>query len=353
MAAKKINGQAWNGSSLTISGKTIEVTHENVSIQEVHLDPDNPRIRFQINHGAKKKPSGQAELLEIVREQPGYEDLQKQIRRLGGIFDPLIVRHNGMVVEGNTRLAAMRVLHETNKNDKRWRTVPITRLPTDVPEDTVELLKANYHVAGKTVWRPAAQADQIHRLIKELRVSPQQVADETRLSVKKVEQYVEAYEFLIKEVLPEALKDGKVNKQEILEKKFSHALEFISGKKLQSIREDAKARKSVAKLIAHDKISGLEVRKLPSILENKEAAAALLNEGFKPAKEVLKKADPTTDSKVLKTMKYLTEMLQDMSAVELEVFRRTPKARAILKELDEVLDEVVALASPKSAKRHA
>jgi hypothetical protein len=349
MATKK----PLNGSILTIAGKDIHVTHENVPISDIRLDPNNPRIRLQISHGSKKKPSTHAQLLAIVREQPGYEDLQKQIRKLGGIYDPLIVRANGMVVEGNTRLAAILFLHDTNTNDKRWKTVPITRLPTDVPEKTVELLMANYHIAGKTVWRAAAQADQIYRLIKELGVSPQQVADETRMTTKKVEQYVEAYEYLINEVLPEAVKGGKVDKLEILEKKFSHALEFITGKRLKLIREDRKARKSVAKLIAHDKITGIEVRKLPTLLENKEAAAALLKVGFKPANDILKKADPTTDSKVLRTMKSLTEMLKDMSAADLDLFRKATGARTVLKELASVVEDLVALASPKSVKRHA
>ena len=84
MATRKQIQPAGNVFTLTISGREIPVTHENVSIHDVRLDPDNPRIRFQIRHGTKKRPSTQDELLEIVRDQPGYEDLQKQIRKLGG-----------------------------------------------------------------------------------------------------------------------------------------------------------------------------------------------------------------------------------------------------------------------------
>lgn len=345
--------QSKNVWTLTISGSDFEVLHERVSIQEIRLDPENPRIRFQIKYGSKKKPSTEAELLAIVRSQPGYDDLQKQIRKLGGIYDPLIVRHDGTVAEGNTRLAAVKFLHETNKSDKRWKTVPITRLPIDIPEKTVEMLMANFHIAGKTVWRPAAQADQIYRLIKERHFSLQQVADETRMTAKKVDQYLQAYEYLVHEVLPEAAKGGKVDKQEILETKFSHALEFIAGKKLKSVRENLKVRKSVTKLIAHDKIKGMEVRLLPSLLENKEAAAALVKGGFKPANDVLKKADPTADSKIVKAMRDMTDRLKSMSLLELELFQKNLKARTVLEELASSIGDVVMSVSPKSRKGHA
>ena len=90
MAAKKKS--EGTESTLTISGLDVVVTHERVSIDDVRLDPNNPRIRLQIRYGTKKKPTSPDDLLALVREQPGYDDLQKQIRKLGGIYDPIIGR---------------------------------------------------------------------------------------------------------------------------------------------------------------------------------------------------------------------------------------------------------------------
>jgi hypothetical protein len=337
-------------STLTISGLEVEVIHERVPIGELRVDPDNPRIRFQIEHGGKKKPENEGELLELIRAQPGYDDLQKQIRTLGGIFDPIIVRHNGTVVEGNTRLAALTLLHIANRSDPKWKTVPITRLPVDIPEETVEMLMANFHIAGKTVWRPAAQAEHIYRLIKERNVSAQRVADETRMSKKKVEQYVEAYEYLIKEVLPEVPKNGKLDRQSILEKKFSHALEFVAGKKLQSVRDDVDSRKNVATMIANDKITGLEVRKLPELLANKKAKAVLIKDGYKAASDVHKKTDPAANSKLVKAIKGMTEMLSSMQQDEIELLRSHAKARATLSALAEIVANVQDIVTPSSSR---
>lgn len=333
-------------STLTISGVEVNVAHERVSIDELRLDPGNPRIRFLVTHGSKKRPKNDEELLGLIRAQPGYDDLQKQIRTLGGIYDPIIVRSDGTVVEGNTRLAALKFLQNANRNEAKWSTVPITRLPADIPEETVEMLMANFHIAGKTVWRPAAQAEHIYRLIKERRVTPQRVADETRMTKKKVEQYVQAYEYLVNEVLPEAQLNGKVNRQAILEKKFSHALEFVTGKKLQQARENPETRKTVAKMIAQDEITGLEVRKLPELMANKRTMAVLVKDGVKAASNALKKADPTADSKLLKAMKSMSEMLSSMKQDEIALLRTNAKARRMLTELSESVANVEDLVSP-------
>lgn len=329
-----------NLSTLTISGVEVQVSHERVAIETLRLDPGNPRIRFLTMHGSKRQPKNDEELLELIRAQPGYDDLQKQIRTLGGIYDPIIVRSNGTVVEGNTRLAALKFLQNANRSDGKWATVPVTRLPANIAEETVEMLMANFHIAGKTVWRPAAQAEHIYRLIKERKISAQRVADETRMTKKKVEQYVQAYEYLVNEVLPHAQLNGKVNRQAILEKKFSHALEFVTGKKLEQVRESAESRKTVAKMIAQDEITGLEVRKLPELMSNKKTMAVLVKDGVKAASNALKKVDPTANSKLLKAMKSMSEILAAMNQEEMALLRTNSKARAVLAELKEAVGNV-------------
>jgi hypothetical protein len=351
VASKKKSAGA--EATLTISGLDFIVTHERVSIDDVRLDPNNPRIRLQIRYGKKGKPTSQEEVLVLIREQPGYDDLQKQIRKLGGIYDPIIVRHDGTVVEGNTRLAALRVLHGTNRGDVRWKTVPITRLPPTIPENVVEMLMANFHIAGKTMWRPAAQADQIYRLVRELKVPVQQVADETRMTTREVEHYLAAYEYLVQEVLPEATKNGGSDWQQILESKFSHALELMKGKKLKQIRDDPEARKDVARLIAHNKITGNEVRKLPGLIGDKKTTAILKKDGFKAASDARKKADPTADSRILKAMKVTTDLLRSMTQSDIALFKQHASARENLASLADAVQDLVALLTPTKGKRSA
>src|SRR5262249_16081800 len=143
-----------HGSPLTIAGSTVQVTHEVVLIDEVLLNPVNPRVRFQIQHRKGGKTLNADVLIELIREQPSYDALQKARRKAGGLNDPGIVRHDGLVIEGNTRAAVFKTLHGGNKGDARWKKIPVVRLPKTVPESALARLMASYHVAGKTVWRP-------------------------------------------------------------------------------------------------------------------------------------------------------------------------------------------------------
>jgi hypothetical protein len=336
-----------NGQVLVVAGQPVRVTHETVPIKKIRLDPQNPRVRFQIQHLGKKSVSDSA-LLDLIRDQPGYDGLQKAIRKAGGLHDPVIVRNDGTIVEGNSRATAIKTLHEGNPSDHRWKSIPVIRLPKDVPDSATSMLMAAYHVAGKTTWRPYAQADQIYHLAKTHGWSTEQIADETRMSKREVEQYLEAYAYLVEEVLPHA---GKGAGRQLLEKKWSHALEFVKNRKLGELREDPKVRKHVAKLLVQDKIKGAEVRDLHKVLKHKKASTALSKEGFKAAKEVLKKSDPTVDSPALRQMQRLTETLRAMQQAEWAVFKTDSKARQILIDHATAVSELMAVVGVKNGSR--
>lgn len=339
-------------SRLTIAGVPVDVTYETVPLTSLRLDPENPRIRLQITVAGRRKPSSSDELLELVRAQRGYEELQKQIRTEGGISDPLIVRHDGRIVEGNTRFAVLSVLSKTPGGEKKWGTVPIVRLIASVPEKIIQLQMAGYHIAGKTQWRAAAQADQIYRLIEENNATVDEVATVTRMTPKKVQQYIDAYHYLIHEVIPELKNAGPAEKQDVLESKFSHALELMTRRDLEHVRQDKGARKKVAKVIAEGKIKGSDVRKLHTVLKHPRASVALERHGFDAAKEELRKVNPTEDFKVLKSIEKLTETLKTLDQKDLEIFREHENARDALQHLIDAAQSLIDMTQCKE-KRHA
>lgn len=329
------------------------VSFENVPINELRLDPDNPRIRFQFLHGGRKKPKTAEELLEIVRAQSGYPALQKQIRKQRGLHDPLIVRHDGRIVEGNTRFAAVSFLAQHDQDKSPWGAVPVMRLPKSVPEVTVQLLMAEYHIAGKTTWRPAAQADEIHRLLDEEGATEEQVMDATRMTSRQVQQHRDAYQFLVQEVIPQIEEDGPVDRQAVLESKFSHALELMQRRNLKAIRESADDRKHVAKLIAEDKVQGKEMRELPALMQNSKAKTVLAKQGFKAASETLKKADPTVGSQLLSRMQRMTHALAAMDQTEIALFKTEAKAKKALLELIDAAETIADIAKARPGRRDA
>jgi hypothetical protein len=326
---------------LRIGGCTVNVTNEVVPVDKVHLNPDNPRIRFILKLRSNGKSLTGDELMALIREQPGYDALQKGIRKAEGLYEPVIVRHDGLVVEGNTRATIFKTLHNGNPSDPRWKTMPVSRLPKSVPEHAIAMLMASYHIAGKTVWRPYAQADQIYQLRHTHGRSVPQIADQTRMPEREVEQYLEAYEYLVKEVLPHVTNG---NASDILESKFSHALEFVKRKNLEGIRKDPAVRKQLAKLLIEDKIKGAEVRELDKVLKNRKASTALQKTGFKAAKEILGKTDPLAASKLLRDMKSFTHALGKMGQTDIELLKTSAKAREVFLELTETVRNVAAIA---------
>lgn len=337
-------------SRLVISGTSVEVSHEVVPLAALELDPQNPRIRLQLSmKGGRKKPT-QGELLELIRAQPGYDKLQQQIRTEGGIYDPLIVRSDGRVVEGNTRFAVLTVLSKTPGGSEKWGSVPITRLPAGIAEKTIQLQMAGYHVGGKTKWRAAAKADQIYRLIHEEGANFEEVQAATRMTPKEVQKLIDAYEYLTKEIVPEIANSSAERTQEILETKFSHALVLMSTSKLEGIRDDKSKRKALAKLIANDKIQGAQVRQVHLLLNDTNARAELQRNGFVAAKEVLRKANPCAESKIIKEISKLSDALSNLSRTDLELFVQQSKAREALQELLNSATTVLSMA--KREKKH-
>jgi len=330
---------------LTIAGEKVPVKHETIGIDAVRLNANNPRIRFQLKHrgGSRDQPS----LLAIVKDQPGYDGLQKAIRKAGGLHDPIIVSHDGIAIEGNSRAAAILTLHHGAKKDARWKTVPIVRLPKTVPERAMAMLMASYHVAGKTSWRAYAQADQLHELRVVHEWTPEQIADETRMTPKEVQQYLDAYDYLVKEVLPH-VKNGAAT--DVLESKFSHALEFIKNKKMAPFREKPSVRKHFAKVLINNKIKGAEVRDLDKVYANPKAAAALKSDGFKAARKILTDDDPLSGSKTLKQAEALTKALHKMNQDQIALLKKSAKARSVVFKLQEAIEGVVAIMSGKGGK---
>lgn len=333
---------------LTLGGAPVPVTHEVLPIGELRLNPDNPRIRFLRRNRYGERTLSAAELLDLIREQPGYEGLQKAIRKAGGLHDPVIIRHDGTVVEGNSRTTVYKTLNAGNPSDKRWQQMPVVRLPKTVPEKAVAMLMAGYHIAGKTVWRPYAQADQIYELRHVYDWSSEQIADVTRMTPGEVDKHLEAYEYLVKEVIPHV---ANGNASEILEKKFHHALEFVKHKKLES--KDPVVRKDFAKLLVEGKIKGAEVRKLDKVFKNRRASAALRRRGFEAAEEVLRETDPVSVSKPLIKMKAFTKFLGNLGQKDLAVMKGSQKARQVVIDLHEAVSNVAAIAGVKLKGRNA
>jgi hypothetical protein len=121
--------------------------------------------------------------------------LIQSIRANGGLTDPVLVRDGDFVVlEGNSRLAAYRVLARTNPI--KWGMIKVKLLPTDVSDDTVFALLGEYHIIGRQDWAPYEQAGYLWRRCQIHGVDPSRIASEMGMSSKLVSHLIMVYSFM-------------------------------------------------------------------------------------------------------------------------------------------------------------
>lgn len=333
---KNTEGPA-NSVVLMIKGQPVAVTYETVPVKTIKLDAENPRVRLQVHRKFSGRKPSEEDLIGVVREQPGFPELQKAIRENGGLHDPLIVRHNEVVAEGNSRAVVLRILGAGKSEDERWHTAPVMRLPADLPEPVIACLLASYHVAGKTPWRLYAKAEHIYHLKNSHQLSVAEIAQATRMSPGSVEDYLVAFEYFQTELAPGA-------DPEVLENKFSHALELMKGKKLASVRDDPEKRELVTRLIRDNTLSGQDVRHIHKFFKNKKAVEALKKGRVATAKKAVAKSDPTMDSKLLKKMDALEQDLIHLPGTDIETLKTNPAAARILIRLHSRIVEIAGVA---------
>src|SRR5437016_5746801 len=115
--------------TLFIEEDAVGVEHRQLSLDDVQLDPSNPRIQHAVKQRAGGKTLTQDELAKLIIDLPGVNELFKAVRDNGGLQEPIYVRPDGRIIEGNCRAACYLKLRAARKGDARWRTLPAIVIP--------------------------------------------------------------------------------------------------------------------------------------------------------------------------------------------------------------------------------
>src|ERR1051326_3293104 len=110
---KKDQREATSVTTLTVRKQEIPVTTKYLLQTSLKFFPENPRI-YSLVRSDGKEPT-QPQIYDRLLEQEHVKQLVQDIRRNGGLIEPLLVRDGSMeVLEGNSRLAAYRYLAKTD-----------------------------------------------------------------------------------------------------------------------------------------------------------------------------------------------------------------------------------------------
>lgn len=321
-----------------IQGRPIQLELVDVDPHTVSLDPTNPRIRFAMEQlPAAERNDAACSLILIAQEET--EILKVSIVRSGGVQEPIYIRHDGRVAEGNRRVVAMRLAQEEHRKDRHFSKLPAWRIPADAPEELIQDLLNEIHIGSVRGWAPYEKAMQIRALVREGDLLIHEVAERYRMTTTQVEQQIAAADIMEREFLPIVDDPTDPNHRS----KYSYFLEFEKNSKIRTeVAKDPALRASFAQWVRDGLIDkGVQVRALPKILTSPNAKKLLSKHGFKAAKAYLSKTDPWEHDLYSKVLD-LTEQLGELSLDEIESLKTSEDRQQVLRDLKERIQTVLS-----------
>lgn len=188
-----------DGTTIAILGDRIPARHERMPIHELHFLPENPRVYGAIREVTDfcdlTPEEKQVRIYRRLLQEPSVKNLIPEIKRDGGLQDPIIVRMDRrQVIEGNSRLAVFRKLWDETRGDQ-WAYIRCL-VVTELTDDQQNRLLAQTHLKGKTEWSPHAQAHFCFRWVVEHRKKIAMLAELSGLSVYKIKNNVAAIQLM-------------------------------------------------------------------------------------------------------------------------------------------------------------
>ncbi len=324
---------------IRIQDRDVPFERTRLAIDDLTLDPENPRIQYLI--GRQPEPITQERLDELLWAKDQVKALGQAIKQNGGVYDPIIVqkvdgRH--LVREGNSRTVATRHIAAQHPEDSRFGTVPAMVFDETLTDDDIAVLLADMHVTGKIRWDAYEQAKHVATLYNVHGKTYEWLATHLRLSKSKITQYLKAYKWTTDYL--EAHPDPK-NLD-----KFSLFQELAAKKDLSArYTDDFQFQQQFQRWLAGGKLNdSKQVRQLETILANAQATKVLDDEGYAAAAGVLIREDPSLGSDLYDAVKRATEKLTKAPADEIRDLAHNKQKLLMLRNLRRSIDDIATLA---------
>src|SRR5258708_4835049 len=307
---------------ITLDGKRVQVQSVDLPLDEVYLDPRNPRIANTVSIAVSVKGDAlQRKLEALLWDDSDVRDLYRQVLINQGLVERIIVRQNGKVVEGNCRTVVYRKLREKYPKDKSWSVIPARLLPSDIADRDIAILLGEMHVAGKNTWTPFEKAGHVYSMHNEFALVQDEIALRLRMSKSKVNQLIRAFDMMKNKYLPKY--PGPASSR-----KFSYFEELFKKPPLREwVSSTQGAEDLFVEWVGTNKLDqGVQVRELLSILRDEDAVKALTSDGFVAAQRLLAEDNPAVTSKLFRRMVDMTEALRKAQLDDIQRVRKAEGA---------------------------
>lgn len=316
--------------SRNIQGRVVELTLTEVDPHEVTLDPSNPRVGFSMRQLDEAERNDAACTL-LLTSQEETEALRRSIMLSNGVQEPIYVRADGSVAEGNRRVVAMRAAKEECPGDRRFEKMPAWLIPADTPESAIQDLLNEIHLGSVRGWAPYEKALQMRGLINTGLIE-EEVAERYRMTAREVRQQLTAVEMMDKLYFP-ITKDPTDPDHRT---RFSYFLEFYkNGRVLGHCDDIPQLPEKFARWVRDGHINtGARVRRLAKILDSEEATRLLDVVGFDAAEDYLATTQPA-QQELYALIERARSRLAEMTVSELVELGASEDRKGILRSLQD------------------
>lgn len=327
-----------------IQGCRVELALVEVNPNEVKLDPTNPRVGFSMRQLSEDERNDAACTL-LLTSQEDTEALCRSIVQSNGVQEPIYLRANGTVAEGNRRVVALRAAKEEFPNDPRFSAMPAWVIPAETPEHIIQDLLNEIHLGSVRGWAPYEKALQMRALV-DGGLIEDEVAERYRMTAREVRQQLAAVELMDRLYFP--ITSDPTDPEH--RTKFSYFLEFHKIGRIQAHCDTApKLPERFARWVRDGRINtGARVRRLSKILDSAEATRLLDVVGFDAAEEYLAKHDPE-EQELYALIERTRSRLESMTVTELVELSDSQQRQEILRALQQEVGRVFKLARVRKA----
>lgn len=330
-----------------IQGHPVELTLVEVDPNDVKLDPTNPRIGFsmrQLEHGERNEGA----CVLLLTSQEDTEALKRSIIASNGVQEPIYLRSDRRVAEGNRRVVALRAAQEEFPGDSRFSTMPAWLIPDEIPEPIIQDLLNEIHLGSVRGWAPYERALQMRALV-ENGLIEDEIAERYRMTTREVRQQLVAVDFMDRLFFPITTDPSDPEHRT----KFSYFLEFHKNGRIQGhCNSIPDLPERFARWVRDGHIdTGARVRRLPKILDSEEATRLLDVVGFDAADEYLAKQHPE-EQELYALIERTRSRLSTITVAELMELGRSKERQEIVtmlqRELITVMDAMERVSQPRA-----
>lgn len=301
-----------------------KVHFEMLSIEEIELDKNNPRIAKWIEmYGGDVTEEQMALALGAGSSDEGesgttFMSLKQSIRTHKGIIHPIIVNREPsgeiLVIEGNTRVMIYKEFKE-KKVDGDWSRIP-AMVHENMSKQMIDAIRLQAHLVGTRAWDPYSKAKYLDLLYHGTHLTIDQIIDFCGGSKKEVINYIEAYYDMEKFYRPILEDEGEFDPS-----RFSAFIELNKGKVAEVLIGKGYTKIQFSEWVRDRKLHPLEtVRRLPRILQNEEATKVFLKYGASEATKLLDVPSPEAvlgDANLEQLAREIYKRINEMSYSEM------------------------------------